>query len=239
MLQLDLIQTLACAGVALFIGYGLCRALPLLSRYNLPPAVVGGLAVAVVLSVLRRWDISPLAFDDTLKMPLMTAFFTSIGFRVSVGLLRRGGIAMLLFLMLAIIGAMLQNVIGIVLALTLGQPAIFGVLCGPLTLAGGPATGLAFAPQFENGGIPGAAAVAIVAAICGIVVGGWFGEPISTILIERRGLGKARDAAAKRNTVATEQPFLPDAKETLNDALDPGAYALHKSIALLLVAMCI
>ena len=144
MLHLDLVQTLAFASLALFIGYGLCHAIPLLSRYNLPAPVVGGLAVAVALSVLRRWEITPLAFDDTLQKPLMSAFFTSIGFRVSVALLRRGGRAVLVFLLLSTIGAVLQNVVGIAMALLMGQPALFGVLCGSLTLTGGPATGLAF-----------------------------------------------------------------------------------------------
>ena len=37
MLQLDAVQTLAFAGLALFLGYALCRVVPVLARYNLPP----------------------------------------------------------------------------------------------------------------------------------------------------------------------------------------------------------
>ena len=47
MLQLDAVQTLALAGLALFLGYGLCRVVPFLARYNLPPPVVGGLVFAL------------------------------------------------------------------------------------------------------------------------------------------------------------------------------------------------
>ena len=46
MLQLDAVQTLAFAGLALFLGYALCRTVPFLSRYNLPPPVIGGLLAA-------------------------------------------------------------------------------------------------------------------------------------------------------------------------------------------------
>ena len=37
---------------------------------------------------------------------------------------------------------------------------LFGVLAGSVTLTGGPATGLAFAPAFEQAGVPGAATLA-------------------------------------------------------------------------------
>ena len=53
MLSLDLIHTLAFAGVVLFIGYGLCRWIRPLSRYNIPAPVVGGL---IVVSLKRKYE---------------------------------------------------------------------------------------------------------------------------------------------------------------------------------------
>src|SRR5690606_11515108 len=47
MLQLDAVQTLALAGIALFLGYALCRTIPVLGRYNLPPPVIGALVFAI------------------------------------------------------------------------------------------------------------------------------------------------------------------------------------------------
>ena len=43
---LDLINTVAFAGVVLFLGYGIRRAVPPLARYNVPAPVIGGLLVA-------------------------------------------------------------------------------------------------------------------------------------------------------------------------------------------------
>ena len=43
MFTLDYINTVAFGGLALFLGYGIKRALPWLSRYNVPAPVVGGL----------------------------------------------------------------------------------------------------------------------------------------------------------------------------------------------------
>ena len=42
MLALELVNTVAVAGLVLFLGYGLRRAIPLLARLNLPAPVVGG-----------------------------------------------------------------------------------------------------------------------------------------------------------------------------------------------------
>jgi glutamate:Na+ symporter, ESS family len=47
------------------------------------------------------------------------------------------------------------------------------------------ATGLAFAPVFEQAGVTGAATLAVAAAMVGIVAGGVIGGPISTFLVER------------------------------------------------------
>ena len=44
-----------------------------------------------------------------------------------------------------------------------------------MTLTGGPATGLAFAPLFEQAGVAGAATLAVSAAMVGIVAGGLMG----------------------------------------------------------------
>ena len=43
MFALDMIQTLAFAGLVIFLGYGLRKLIPLLARYNLPAPVIGGL----------------------------------------------------------------------------------------------------------------------------------------------------------------------------------------------------
>lgn len=48
-IELDMVQTLAMGGLSLFLGYLLCRKVPALERHNIPPPVVGGLLVALVV----------------------------------------------------------------------------------------------------------------------------------------------------------------------------------------------
>ena len=90
-LTLDLVQTVAFAGIILFLGYGLRKLIPPLARVNIPAPVCGGLPVAGVLAVLYSYGYQPLAFTTTLQVPLQNTFFASIGFAASLALLRRGG----------------------------------------------------------------------------------------------------------------------------------------------------
>jgi ESS family glutamate:Na+ symporter len=238
MLELDLIHTLAFGAVVLCLGYAIRRAVPILARYNLPAPVIGGLLVSLVVLAARQWDRTLFQFNTTLRDPLMIAFFTTIGFGASFGLLKKGGPQVLLFFALSTIAAALQNVAGAATAHALGQPPLFGVLCGSVTLTGGPATGLAFADQFEAAGVTGAAPIAVAAAMFGIVAGGLVGTPVGTLLIER--LNRARAVGAVSTPATAEEVVeaqLPAPREEVPVGEDVGAYVLLKSVGLILVAM--
>lgn len=188
MLQLDAVQTLAFAGLALFLGYALCRLIPVLGRYNLPPPVVGGLLFALAAWAAHSHGTTLFTLDTSLHTPLMVAFFTTLGFNASLRLLRTSGRQVALFLLLATLLAVLQNLMGAAVATAFGLPPLFGVLAGSTTLTGGPATGLAFAPLFEASGVRGAATIAVATAMSGILLGGLIGAPLATLMIRRHRL---------------------------------------------------
>jgi glutamate:Na+ symporter, ESS family len=198
-MQLNLIETVAFAGVVLYVGEGIRRLIPPLARYNIPAPVIGGLLVAVVLTVARSAGHTPLTFDTTLQSPLMIAFFASIGFAASLSLLRVGGPQVAIFLVVSSVLAITQNAVGVLLSYPLGVPPLFGVLAGSVTMAGGPATGLAFAPIFEQAGVAGASAVAIASAMLGIIAGGLAGGPVATFLIRKHSL---KSSAPPRPSIA-------------------------------------
>jgi ESS family glutamate:Na+ symporter len=236
-MKLDLVQTVAFAGVILFAGYGLKRLVPLLARYNIPAPVAGGLPVAGLLTFFYTRNWQPIAFDTTLQTPLMIAFFTSVGFGASLNLLRRGGPLVLGFTVIASIVAALQNVVGAGAAAVLGQPPLMGVLAGSVTLTGGPATGLAFAPLFEQAGVIGAPTLAVAAAMVGIVAGGLIGGPMGTYLIERHVRRPAPVPVAAGTLANLAEPQFPDPIETTPAGEDVEAYVLIKHIVLMLTAM--
>ncbi len=237
---LDFVNTVAFGGIVLFLGYAVRRSLSWLARYNVPAPVIGGLLVAVAMWVARTRGFEPVVFDTRLQVPLMVAFFTTVGFGASVSLLRVGGPQVLLFLLIATVLTVLQNVVGVVLAAPLGMPPLFGVLNGSVTLSGGPATGLAFAPAFEAAGVPGAATVAVAAAMVGIVSGGLIGGPVGTLLIERYRLGRPGLVRPASGRVVASQ-VVEDMLETPESAAPVGedkeSYVLLKTVVAILVAM--
>jgi ESS family glutamate:Na+ symporter len=72
-----------------------------------------------------------------------------------------------------------------------------------VTLVGGPATGLAFAPLFEQAGLIGAGTLALTSATFGIVCGGLAGGPVSTRLIETHRLQSGGGPADQPEEVQT------------------------------------
>lgn len=203
-LKLDLLQTLSLAALVYYAGIQLQKRIAWLNRLNIPSAVVGGLLFTLLVLVLRGQSIS-VQLDTVLQTTLSVAFFTSIGMGASLALLRAGGLQVLVFLALATLFCLVQNFVGIGIALGFDENLLLGVMAGSVTLVGGPATGLAFAPVFEEAGLRGAAPLALTAATAGIVAGGLVGGPAGTHLIRRFGLSPGvRPSAESRAEMAAE-----------------------------------
>jgi ESS family glutamate:Na+ symporter len=183
--KFDLVLSLALAALALFVGYFVRRRVGFLSRANIPAAAVGGLLFAGAVFALRAGGVAGVSLNTTLRAPLQTAFFTTIGLGATTALLRAGGWRMGFFWILATLTAVVQNVVGVALAVAMGAPALLGIICGALTLTGGPATGLAWADRFEALGVSGAGSLIVAAAMFGIFTSSLVGNPVATALIKR------------------------------------------------------
>jgi ESS family glutamate:Na+ symporter len=195
-MTLDFLQTLALAGAVVLFGRWVCTSIGVLERLSIPPPVVGGLIVALALLAWTSTGRAAPTFDTMLQKPLLVAFFASLGFAARLDLLRRGGPQVLMFLALCSAFAVLQSLVGIAVAWMFGLPSLFGVLVGAVTLTGGPATGAAFAPLFEEAGVVGAGAIAVASATAGIVLGGLLGGPMVVRLMRREGLSSAASDGA-------------------------------------------
>lgn len=232
-MTLDAMQTLAVAGVVAWFGQVVCRRVGWLARLSIPGPVVGGLAVAIALLALRGAGMPVPEFDTTFQKTLLVAFFATLGFAARVDLLRRGGPQVLVFLALCAAFAVMQSLVGIAVAQLFGLPSLFGVLVGVTTLSGGPATGAAFAPQFEAAGVTGAGAIAVASAMSGIVIGGLLGGPLAVRLMRRHGLRGAA-AAQAAPTDATPDP-VPGTAPVADEV--PGERRVFGSVVLLLVVI--
>jgi len=226
-------ETLAYAAVVLLVGLYLKRKVRVLDRLSIPAPVIGGLLAALLFLILRR-GVASFQFDTTLQPILQIAFFTTIGMNASLPLLRQGGAQVVMFLAMSTFLCFVQNLIGIGICAAFGINLLVGVMAGSVTLVGGPATGLAFAPLFEQRGVTGADSLAIAAATFGIVCGGLLGGPVGTWMIERY---VGRQAAAVQSDLSATVAPPSEARTGVLLEVDREDTPLLRNILLLAIAM--
>lgn len=197
-ISLNLYQGLAVACLVYALGCLMVQKIPLLGKYCIPAPVVGGLVYALIHLGLYTAGVVELTFSSTLQDFFMTLFFTSVGYTASFKLLKRGGLQVVLFLLLAIVMVVLQDILGAVMASGLfGLDPRMGLCVGSIPMVGGHGTAGSFGPMLDDMGVTGASTVAIAAATYGLVAGSMLGGPLARRRIEKRGLhSDAEDIAS-------------------------------------------
>lgn len=235
------ILALGCFGVAM--GVWVKNRLRILDKLNIPASIVGGLIFASIALLLRdrvlNLDIE--AKDLVVRDIMMIAFFTTIGMGASLKLIKIGGAQVLWFFIIATIGAILQNLLGIGAAKLLGVSPLLGIISGSVALTGGPATALAFGETFEKLGVVGASTLGLASATFGITAGGLLGGSIGASLIKKYGL--TTDSATNGGSTAAASEILyanePEREEVnpMSDERESEHSPLFKTLILIAVAM--
>lgn len=181
-------QTVAVAVVVLMIGNFLKKKISFLQRFCIPSPVIGGLLFAIFTLILYATGIAVIDFDDTLKEVCMVLFFTSVGFQANLKVLKSGGKALIVFLVLVVALIIGQNFASIGLANVLGLDSLTGMTTGSIPMIGGHGTAGAFGPVLEDFGVSGATTVCTAAATFGLIAGSLMGGPIGNKLIKKHNL---------------------------------------------------
>ncbi|HEJ2916404.1 TPA: sodium/glutamate symporter [Pseudomonas aeruginosa] len=187
-LHLDALSTTALALLLLALGSQLKKRSRWLTRLCVPSPVIAGFGFAFLVWLLRDRGWLDIGLDTSLQTPLMVAFFTTVGLGGSLGLLRKGGKTLLVYLSACWALAILQNPIGVGSAGLLGLDPLLGIMAGAVSLEGGFGAAAAFGPVAEGLGAQGATTVALASATFGMVAGGLLGSPVARWLIERNRL---------------------------------------------------
>ena len=232
--ELDAFLTIVIAVLVLFIGYFVVNKISILKKYNIPEPVAGGLVAAVITFILFKSFNITVNFDANIQQIFMLMFFTSVGLSASLGKLKEGGKALILFLGCVIVFVLLQNAVGISLAKALGLDPLIGLITGSVTLTGGHGTAGAWGTVFEQDhGIQGAVVLGMASATFGLVIGGMMGGPVAKFLIRRFQLAEELAPTTGRNEAppsAETAPFEYPEKTRLITADDAvktmGMFAL-------------
>ena len=192
--ELDLIHTILVSMVVLFVGRALVAHVGVLSRFSIPAPVVGGGLVAILLAFGDGLAGLKLSFNLGLKDSLLLMFFTTIGLAADARMLAKGGLKLVVFLAISAVLILIQNSIGIGIALALDLHPVIGLFGGSITLVGGHGTGAAYAGRLgETMNLQGVMELAMAAATAGLVLGAVLGGPVTEYLIKRHKLSGPRE----------------------------------------------
>ena len=187
-IKMDMIQTVGLAVIILILGRILRKKVKFFETYCIPSPVVGGFLFAIINLILRKSNLVIFEFDNTLQSFFMTLFFTSIGFNASWRLLKVGGKKVGMFLIMAVVLVILQNIVAVGVGYLTGVDPLIALLTGSTAMTGGHGTAAAMAPIVEELGHTGAKSVAIAAATFGLIAGSSLGGPLANRLINGKKL---------------------------------------------------
>lgn len=191
--NLDIYETMALVSLVFYMGKYMRTKFSILSKYCIPPSVVGGFIFALLILLLNETNIASINLDTTLQNIFMTAFFTSIGFTASIKILKQGGIKVVTFLSLAVLLVILQNTVGVTLASLFSLSPLMGLCTASIPMVGGHGTAGSFGPILEDMGITGATTVSVASATFGLIMGSIIGGLVARNLILRYKLHTVHD----------------------------------------------
>ena len=187
-IPLSELETLAVGLFGLVVATAIARRVPLLARLSVPTAVIGGLLIAVVATLLYKFSGTSIQFAKGLTDFFLLVFFTTVGLSAKFSALKAGGRPLVILCVVTVILLVVQNVVGLLVASIAGAHPFYGLLIGSISFVGGPGTAAAWAKEAQAMGLAHAPEVAVGAATLAVVVGAIVSGPITGWLIKRRNL---------------------------------------------------
>jgi glutamate:Na+ symporter, ESS family len=168
--------------------------------------VVGGFLFALALALVGLVRPVEFTMDETLKEPLLLAFFATLGLGADVRSLARGGRKLVILLVLFVLLMTLQNALGLVMARALDLHPLVGLLGGSIALTGGHGTAAAYAASFgDTRNLQGAMELGMAAATAGLILGSLLSGPVAERLMQR-----ARSRATQAQGATGTEPTPPE-----------------------------
>lgn len=225
----DAVMTTALCAVLLMIGFWVKKKVEFLTKYCIPAPVVGGFLFMFVTFIGYETNAFAFNFTTTFQSPFMLAFFTTVGLGASVKLLKKGGVLLVIYWLVAGVISIFQNIIGIFVGKLVGLEAPYALLASAISMVGGHGAAASYGSTFVNMGYAAGVDVGAAAATFGLISAVLLGGPLGRRLI-------------------TKYDLHPDENETLDTSVE-GVNAVNddkltsldrlKNITALLICMAV
>lgn len=227
-INMNSITVAALAAVLLVFGYWMKSKVKFFETYCIPTPVIGGFLFAILCFALLQAKIVEISMDTAFQNPFMLLFFATVGLTASTKSLRKGGKMLIIYLLICVVGVVMQNVISVGLSFITNISPMYGVMMGSQTLFGGHGGAVTYGNQLDAMGFDGCTVVGTTAATFGVICGSLFGSPLARRMISKNNLRSIETAAAADDPASTA----PAAKKV-------DLHLVFKLIALALLAVTI
>ena len=227
--KVPLMDMLSLSILVLFVGIYLNRKISFLKKNYIPPAVTGGLLFATGVTLIYSFADIQLEFDMRLRDILLLVFFSTVGLSARFRTLAAGGKALLVLTAIAGVFLILQNTLGVAIALSRDVAPGWGLIAGSIPFAGGHGTAIAWGQVAEDHGLEGASSIGLAFATFGLVAGGLIGGPIARRLIERRQISMP--------TPQVVEYFVDSLSETVENG--ERSWLVNVLVSILVLSLCV
>lgn len=187
-IEFGIFETLLLGVLAIYLGDFLRKKFPVLVKYCLPSAVIGGTIVSIITMLLYYAGVMEPNFDfQTVNTLFYCLFFAASGAAASLSLLKKGGKLVVIFAALAAILAACQNAVAIGVGNLLHVHPLISMMTGSIPMTGGHGNAASFAPIAVKAGQSAAMEVAIASATFGLIAGSLIGGPYGNFIVRRFG----------------------------------------------------
>ena len=184
----DAIMTVAMAAVLLLIGFFIKSKVKVLNKYCIPAPVVGGFLFMFITFIGHVTGTFAFNFDTYFQSPFMLAFFTTVGLGASFQLLKKGGILLIVYWLIAGVISIIQNFIGVGVSAIVGLEAPYGLLASAISMIGGHGAAGSYGQTFAEMGFSAGPEVGAAAATFGLISAVLLGGPLARRLIVKYNL---------------------------------------------------
>jgi ESS family glutamate:Na+ symporter len=122
-------------------------------------------------------------------------------------------------LVAAVVFLVLQDVVGVLVALSFGADPAYGLMAGSISFAGGHGTSITWGSVAQEQGLEGATVLGLACATIGLIAGGVVGGPIARDLINRNRLRGDIETEAHTTSPQNTESVGPVSLDGVLDAL--------------------
>ncbi|MCQ2609379.1 MAG: sodium:glutamate symporter, partial [Lachnospiraceae bacterium] len=184
----DATMTLAFAGVLLLIGFAIKNAVKVLQKYCIPAPVIGGFLFMFITFIGHQTGAFAFTFTNNFQDTFMLCFFTTVGLGASLELLKKGGIALVVYWLIAGIVSIFQNFIGIGVGKLIGLDSAYALLASAISMIGGHGAAASYGKTFAEAGHTVAEVSGAASATFGLISAVLIGGPVGRFLVEKNHL---------------------------------------------------